>query len=264
MTSNTRAPNTDSVKAETNHRKTNYGQTKPDGELSNGYQRQRTTVKRGKGRALDDKKVAYDIIDDNLMCHVAQIKCDNTQEASKQTYPVVTPTCHWRDGNKLYWHGHAKAHNVVGSLNQTICINIARLDGLVLARSAFHHSVNYQSVTVFGQVNQVQDKAEKTRQLQKFIDKISPNRWHALRPILDKELMMTAVCWIPIDEYSIKRRATGVNDDVDDLSWPVWAGVVPIKSEFKALKRESDCVVKDTNDTPVLPSVYQSTIFGEE
>lgn len=211
--------------------------------------RARTEIQRGRKRGLTDLETAFDIIDDNLLCHVAQIR---------NGHPMATPTCHWRDGDKLYWHGHAKAFNVVGSKSQQVCINISQLDGLVMARSAFHHSVNYRSITLFGQPQLVVDETEKTRQLKKFVDKVSPGRWDKLRPINEKELMITSVAWIPIDEYSIKVRAEGVNDDEADIDWPVWSGVLPISKTFLPAKPEANAQY----DVPEMPKLFKSKIFG--
>lgn len=217
--------------------------------MENQNTRARTELKRGRGRGINDLQTAFDIIDDNLMCHVAQIK---------NQFPVVTPTCHWRDGNRLYWHGHAKAHNVVGSKSQQICINISQLDGLVMARSAFHHSVNYRSITLFGEPQIVLDEEEKARQLQNFVNKVSPGRWDKLRPMNEKEQMITSVAWIPIDEYSIKVRAEGVNDDEADLDWPVWSGVLPIKPTFTSPLADSG----DKYDVPEMPVLFKSKVYG--
>ncbi|GHF94691.1 pyridoxamine 5'-phosphate oxidase family protein [Thalassotalea marina] len=209
----------------------------------------KTQIKRGRKRASYDIELAKAIIDDSLLCHIGQ-------HLNGQT--IVTPTCHWRDGDRLYWHGHIKARNVVGSDEQEVCINISQLDGLVLARSAFHHSVNYRSVTLFGKVQLVTDPEEKLIQLKKFIDKVSPHRWETLRPIHDKELMITSVAWIAIDEFSVKMRNAGVNDDEEDLNWPVWAGVMPIESQFLAPVVEKDC----TNQT-IPPTRPQALIGGK-
>jgi len=209
----------------------------------------RTQVKRGRNRAVEDKNIAYDIIDDSILCHVAQ---------TRDGFPLVTPTCHWRDGDKLFWHGHAKAFNVTGTQQTDICINISQLDGLVLAKSAFHHSVNYRSATFFGQPTVVECEHEKRRQLENFVEKISPGRWPKLRPINQKELMVTAVAWIPLDEFSIKCRSEGVNDDESDVNWPVWSGVLPIQSQICNERAEQN----EGYASPALPRVFKHKVFG--
>ncbi|ALS97440.1 pyridoxamine 5'-phosphate oxidase family protein [Lacimicrobium alkaliphilum] len=178
----------------------------------------KTQVKRGRKRACYEPQRVRQIIDASLLCHVSQ---------SIHGQPVVTPTCHWRDGDRLYWHGHAKARNV--SDGRAVCINICQLNGLVLARSAFHHSVNYQSVTLFGTPELVSDREEKLYQLERFVDKVSPGRWSQLRPVTEQELMLTAIAWVPISEASVKMRDEPPIDDEADYNWPVWAGVLPLE-----------------------------------
>ncbi|MFC3093985.1 pyridoxamine 5'-phosphate oxidase family protein [Alteromonas sediminis] len=209
----------------------------------------RTDVQRGRRRAARDRQLAHQIIDDSLLCHVAQIRND---------HPIVTPTCHWRDENKLYWHGHARAFNVIGSKHDDVCINISQLDGLVLAKSAFHHSVNYRSVTLFGQPSLVTCEVEKSHQLKNFVEKVSPGRWSQLRPITEKELMVTAVAWIPIDEFSIKHRAEGANDDASDLDWPVWSGVMPIQKHLNI----AEITEVSAYPLPTLPHLFQHKVYG--
>lgn len=178
-------------------------------------------VKRGPNRADYDRSRINDILDASLFCTVAQ---------SIEGQPFATPSCHWRDGNYFYWHAHAKARNLASG--QSVCINVNLFDGLVLARSAFHHSVNYRSVTLFGQAQAVTDAEEKKRQLERFVNKISPQRWSQLRPMTEPELKGTGVSRIPITEASCKLRAEGVNDDSEDRAWPVWAGVVPLQRQW--------------------------------
>lgn len=190
-------------------------------DQDNPLHTQTSHVKRGPGRASYDRDQLNRIIDDSLLCTVAQ---------SVDGQPFATPTCHWREGDFLYWHGHAKARNL--SPGQPVCINIMQMDGLVLARSAFHHSVNYRSATLFGTAEAVSDPDEKARQLHVFLDKISPDRWDALRPMTDNELKATGLSRILISEASCKIRAEGVNDEAADEDWPVWAGVMPLEKHW--------------------------------
>ena len=182
-------------------------------------------VKRGPNRASYDKQQALDIIDGALMCHVGQ---------TKDGQVFVTPTCHWRDGDYLYWHGHSKARNVKGPIDEAekVCINISLLDGLVMARSAFHHSVNYRSVTLFGIPERIDDAQEKQRQFEIFLDKVSPGRWSQLRPITDNEIKATGLVRIKIEEASVKFRGEPPIDDPEDKDWPVWAGVIPLERQW--------------------------------
>lgn len=197
-------------------------------------------VKRGPKRAQYDQQTAYNIIDSALICHIAQ---------QKQGQTFVVPTCHWREGEYLYWHGHAKARNVHDASQdlQKVCINICLLDGLVMARSAFHHSVNYRSVTLFGVPELITDKDEKVRHFELFLDKVSPGRWQDLRPVTAQEVKATGLVRIKIEEASIKLRDEPPIDDEDDYSWPVWAGVLPLDRQWGKPQQDP----KQQQDYPV-------------
>lgn len=188
-------------------------------------------VKRGPNRASYDKDLALNIIDAALMCHVGQ---------TKDGQVFVTPTSHWREGDYFYWHAHSKARNVKGPIDtpEKVCINVSLLDGLVLARSAMHHSVNYRSVTLFGVPELIEDKEEKVRQFKLFLDKVSPGRWETLRPVNDQEIKATGVVRIKIDEASVKMRAEPPVDDPADNDWPVWAGVMPLERHWGEVEQD--------------------------
>jgi len=161
------------------------------------------------------------------------------------------PTSHWREEGHLYIHG-AKASRLLKALCEgEACITLARVDGLVLARSAMHHSMNYRSVVIYGRFEEIVDPEHKRHSLQRFIDGIVPGRWDTLRPIHDKELNATRLLRIALDEASAKVRAWGVKDDEEDLDWPVWAGVIPLQTHFGPALAEVDSVVQ-TPATPVL------------
>lgn len=200
--------------------------------MSDTLKTSNSTVKRGPKRAQYNVATAHKIIDDTLICHVGQQMNDQV---------FVTPTCHWREGDYLYWHGHGKARNTHGASKTAakVCINICELDGLVLARSAFHHSVNYRSVTLFGVPESIEDYDEKVRHFELFVNKVSPGRWSQLRPVAEQEVLATGLVRIKIDEASVKLRAEGVNDDADDMDWPVWAGVVPLEKQWQAPERDA-------------------------
>ncbi|QRV22352.1 pyridoxamine 5'-phosphate oxidase family protein [Marinomonas foliarum] len=204
-------------------------------------------VKRGPNRASYDKDLALDIIDAALMCHVGQ---------TKDGQVFVTPTSHWREGDYFYWHAHSKARNVKGPIvePEKVCINVSLLDGLVLARSAMHHSVNYRSVTLFGVPELIDDKDEKVRQFKLFLDKVSPGRWDTLRPVNDQEIKATGVVRIKIDEASVKFRAEPPIDDPADNNWPVWAGVVPLKREWGVV--EQDPIQTVVFPLPTTPNAF--------
>lgn len=179
----------------------------------------RTRIRRMPERANYDTDAIAAIVDAALMCNVA-FQIDGSVHA--------IPTLHWRDGQYLYIHG-AKASRMLKALTEgEACLTIALADGLVLARSALHHSMNYRSVVIYGRFEAVTEPLEKQRSLQALIDSLYPERWETLRPISDKELNATSVLRIALDEASAKVRNWGVKDDEEDLAWPVWAGVIPL------------------------------------
>lgn len=193
----------------------------------------RTRVRRKPERADYESAAINAIVDAATICSVA-FQIDGAVHA--------IPTIHWRDGEYLYIHG-AKASRMLKALTEgEACLTIALVDGLVLARSAMHHSMNYRSVVIYGQFEAVTDPAEKERSLQVFIEGLYPGRWETLRPINDKELNATALLRIPLAEASAKVRDAGVKDDDEDLDWPVWAGVIPLDTVPGTPKRESDSV----------------------
>ncbi|MFD1383040.1 pyridoxamine 5'-phosphate oxidase family protein [Rhodanobacter aciditrophus] len=207
--------------------------------MSASLQTPTSTVKRGANRASYDVELVHKILDDTLLCHIGQ-------QMNGQVF--VTPTCHWREGDYLYWHAHSKARNTHGAVKegQKVCINVCELDGLVLARSAFHHSVNYRSVTLFGVPEPIEDYDEKMRHFKLFVDKVSPNRWDSLRPVKDIEVKATGLVRIKIEEASVKVRAQGALDDDEDFDWPVWAGVLPLEKQWQAPQQNDD----QTQDYP--------------
>jgi nitroimidazol reductase NimA-like FMN-containing flavoprotein (pyridoxamine 5'-phosphate oxidase superfamily) len=193
----------------------------------------RTRVRRKPERADYDAETIEAIVDAAVICSVA-FQIDGAVHA--------IPTIHWRDGEYLYIHG-AKASRMLRALTEgEACVTIALADGLVLARSAMHHSMNYRSVVVYGQFELVTEPAEKARSLRALIEGLYPGRWDSLRPINDKELNATSVLRIPLAEASAKMRDSGVKDDEEDLDWPVWAGVIPLDTVVGVPRREDDSV----------------------
>lgn len=200
----------------------------------------RTSVRRKPERADYDAEAINAIVDAAVICSVA-FQIDGAVHA--------IPTIHWRDGNYLYIHG-AKASRMLGALTEgEACITIALTDGLVLARSAMHHSMNYRSVVIYGQFGLVTEPAEKARSLRALIEGLYPGRWDSLRPINDKELNATSVLRIPLAEASAKVRDSGVKDDDEDLDWPVWAGVIPLNTVLGVPRREDDSVGEEVPAT---------------
>lgn len=191
----------------------------------------RTRVHRKPERAHYESEAINAIVDATVICSVAFL-IDGAVHA--------IPTIHWRDGEYLYIHG-AKASRMLKALTEgEACLTIALVDGLVLARSAMHHSMNYRSVVVYGQFDLVTDLAEKEFSLRALIEGLYPGRWETLRPINDKELNATSVLRIPLAEASAKVRDAGVKGDDEDLDWPVWAGVIPLNTVVGMPNREND------------------------
>ena len=182
----------------------------------------RTRVRRLPARGVFDRAAIYTILDEAFVCHVA---------FAVDGQPYAIPTGYARLDDALYLHG-AAASRMVRQLaaGVDVCVTVTLVDGLVLARSAFHHSVNYRSAVVLGRAHLVTDLEEKRSALRQFTNHVVPGRWDELRPITDQEIRGTAVLALPIEEASAKVRTGPPLDDADDLRWPVWAGVVPLST----------------------------------
>jgi nitroimidazol reductase NimA-like FMN-containing flavoprotein (pyridoxamine 5'-phosphate oxidase superfamily) len=157
--------------------------------------------------------------------------------------PVVIPTLYWREGDHVYLHGSAVSRMLNTARESPVCVTVTHLDALVLTRSAFHHSVNYRSVMVFGQPVEVTDPADKAARLRTFMEGLMPGRWDALRPVKPKELKATRLLRLPLDEASAKIRSGPPADDAADFDWPSWGGLIPFT--IKAGTPQPDEHVKD-------------------
>ena len=178
----------------------------------------RTKMVRNNKRADYDRAVVNEIIDATPLCHVSYI-IDGR--------PYVTPTLQWREGDTIYWHGSSASRFLRQIVGKDVCMAITNFDGFVLARSAFHHSINYRSVMLFGQAIKIKD-AQKKELLHSFVDNLIPGRWEHLRQMTDQEAKATTVFSMPIDEGSAKVRSGPPVDDDEDYSLPIWAGVLPV------------------------------------
>jgi uncharacterized protein len=181
----------------------------------------RTRLVREADRAVYDREAAYRILDEGFLCHVGFV-------ADGQ--PFVIPTSYGRKGDSLYVHGSA-ASRMLRQLKEgvPVCITVTLLDGLVLARSIFNHSMNYRSVVVLGKAMLVDDAAEKLEALRRLSEHIIPGRWAESRQPNERELKATSVLRVPIEEFSAKVRQGPAVDDEEDYSFPTWAGVVPLE-----------------------------------
>jgi nitroimidazol reductase NimA-like FMN-containing flavoprotein (pyridoxamine 5'-phosphate oxidase superfamily) len=180
----------------------------------------RTRVRRAPARADYDRATIEAILDDGLVAHLG---------FAVDGQPYVIPTLHARVGDEVYVHG-ASSSRMVRALGagSAVCLTVTLVDGLVLARSAFHHSVNYRSVVVLGQARLVEGAEERAAALEAFTERLVPGRWAEVRPPSRQELKGTRVLALRLDEASAKLRRGGPVDDDEDYALDVWAGVVPL------------------------------------
>jgi nitroimidazol reductase NimA-like FMN-containing flavoprotein (pyridoxamine 5'-phosphate oxidase superfamily) len=203
-------------------------------------------VKRHAERGRYERARIHAILDEGFVCHVGFTDARG---------PVVIPTGYAREGDNLYLHG-AAANAALAALRtgSPVCVTVTLVDGLVLARSAFHHSMNYRSVVVYGVAPEVSDDEEKRRALEAIVEHIVPGRGADARPPNDVELRRTRVVRVPIDEASAKVRTGGPIDDPEDLELPVWAGVIP-------LRMCAGAAVDDAAVPPVAPAPAYVTAY---
>lgn len=192
--------------------------------MSEGKPSSRNRIVRSPNRAHYDKESLYKVLDAGFLCHVSYLF-----EGSS----VIIPTAYVRKDDMIYIHGAVKNRMMNSILEQNqACVAVTHLDGMVLARSAFHHSFNYRSAVVFGTPEIVEDKNEKTMVLKMITDNILPNRWDEVREPSEKELTATMVIGIKIDEASVKIRSGAPVDDKEDYDLPIWAGELPMQLVF--------------------------------
>jgi nitroimidazol reductase NimA-like FMN-containing flavoprotein (pyridoxamine 5'-phosphate oxidase superfamily) len=185
---------------------------------------ERTKVRRQPKRANYDRALVHAILDEALTCHVG---------FAIEGRPWVVPTIHARIDDRLFLHGAVTNHmlrSLAGGIEA--CVTITLIDGLVLARSAFHHSMNYRSVMVFGRATLVEDGPEKLAAFDALVEHVVPGRAADARPPSDTEIRATSVLVLPIDEASAKVRAGGPIDDPDDIALDVWAGQLPLTTTY--------------------------------
>jgi nitroimidazol reductase NimA-like FMN-containing flavoprotein (pyridoxamine 5'-phosphate oxidase superfamily) len=181
----------------------------------------RTRVTREPDRGVYDRETVYQILDEGFLCHVG---------FAVDGQPFVIPTSYGRKDSNLYIHGSA-ASRMLRQLKQSVpvCVTVTLLDGLVLARSVFNHSMNYRSVVILGKAKLVDDADEKLSALRILAEHILLGRWDDARQPNDRELKATSVLRLPIEEFSAKVRTGPPIDDEEDYSFPTWAGVIPLE-----------------------------------
>jgi uncharacterized protein len=200
---------------------------------NHSFPTQRTRVVREPDRAVYDREAVNRILDEGFFCHVGFVV---------DGQPFVIPTSYGRDGNALYIHGSA-ASRMLRNLDQgiPICVTVTLLDGLVLARSVFNHSMNYRSVVILGSATLVDDPEEKIKALRALSEHIIPQRWDDSRQPNARELKVTSVLRIPIEEFSAKVRVGPPMDDEPDYAFPTWAGVLPLETAVGTPIRDERC-----------------------
>lgn len=187
---------------------------------------ERTTLKRLPKRGVYDRELVYGILDEGFICHVSFVV---------EGQPFVIPTGYARVDDQLYIHG-SQVSRMLRTLSKGIdaCVGVTLVDGLVLARSAFHHSVNYRSVVIFGRAAMVDEKAAKLAALFAFSEHVIPGRWNDVREPTEQELKATTVLSLPLVEVSAKVRSGPPIDDDEDYALDVWAGVLPLRISAEA------------------------------
>lgn len=188
----------------------------------------RSKVKRLPKRGHYDRETVYAVLDAGFVCHVGYVI---------DAQPYVTPTCYWREGDAIYWHG-SSASRMLRHVGKGVecCLTVTHVDALVLARSGFHHSINYRAAMLFGRARRIEDPQEKLAKMERFVERIAPGRWPVLRPVTRQELKATTLLGMDLSEASAKIRSGPPIDDEEDYSLPIWAGLVPIEMRAGAAR----------------------------
>ena len=181
----------------------------------------RTRVVRESERGVYDRRAVYEILDQGFICHLGFVH---------EGHPFVIPTSYGRDEDVLYIHGSSASRMLrLASRGVPVCVTVTLLDGLVLARSIFNHSMNYRSVVVLGTATEINERQEKLRALERISEHILPGRWKDVRLPNERELKATTVIRVPIEEFSAKVRQGPPIDETEDYGFPTWAGVIPLE-----------------------------------
>ncbi len=192
---------------------------------------ERTRLRRRPQRGAYDEATIFGILDAAVLAHIGYV-------ADGQ--PLVTPTTFWREGRRPLWHGSAGSRALRAQAEGLpVCVTVSHVDGLVLGRSGFAHSLLYRSVMAFGRTQPVEGRPAKRRAMNAFIERLYPTRTAELRPVRDVELDMIAVISMQIEDASAKIRGGGVNEKEEDLEAPGWAGVIPVHSVLGAQQTDA-------------------------
>ncbi|MBO2445992.1 pyridoxamine 5'-phosphate oxidase family protein [Actinomadura barringtoniae] len=206
----------------------------------------RTSLGRSRERGRTERADLYDVLDEGMICHLGVVVNGS---------PRVIPTAYGRVGDTLYVHGSTGASSLAAGPAGEVCVTVTHLDGLVLARSLFHHSVNYRSALIFGVPRQVTDPEERLAGLRAIVEQVAPGQWDATRQPNRKELAATTVMALSLEEASVKVRQGPPIDDDEDYALDVWAGVQPVRMVFE--EPVSDAKLKP--GIPVPPHIATRT-----
>lgn len=196
----------------------------------------RTTLRRLPDRGDHNRETINAVLDAGLVCHVAFLH---------EERPAIIPTGYARVGDHLYLHGSRKNRALLATIGADCCVEVTLLDGIVLARSAFHHSFNYRSVVVYGRGEEVTDAAEKEQALERFVDQVTPGRAADCRLPNEKELRATLVIKVPLNEASAKIRSGPPKDDEADMGLPHWAGVMPVRDAWGPAEPDTEIALPE-------------------
>jgi nitroimidazol reductase NimA-like FMN-containing flavoprotein (pyridoxamine 5'-phosphate oxidase superfamily) len=189
----------------------------------------RTTLRQAPLRGFHDRSVITEILDEGYLCHVGVIDDDSGDGGG--AVPVVVPTLYARLGDHVVFHGSPASRLLRRAKGGQVCLTVTLIDGFVLGRSTFHHSMNFRSVMIFGSPEPVPDD-EKATTLDTMVERLAPGRVDHVRPMHEREVRATLVLRLPIDEASAKIRTGGPVDDEEDYDLPVWAGVIPVTTAY--------------------------------
>lgn len=183
----------------------------------------RTRLGREKHRGSDDRTDLYDVLDAGLVCHLGVVV---------DGHPMVIPTGYGRIGETLYLHGSTGARSLRAGSGEDVCVTVTHVDGIVLARSIFNHSINYRSAMIYGRARPVTDEEERMAGLRALSEQLAPGQWDYARRPSAKELAATAVLALSLEEASVKIRRGAPKDEEADYALPLWAGVLPIDTKW--------------------------------
>ena len=183
----------------------------------------RTKLVRHRERGRADRSELYAVLDAGLVCHLGVVTGGS---------PVVLPTAYGRIDDTLYLHGSVANRSLAAAAGRPVCVTVTLVDGIVLARAIFHHSINYRSAVIFGTARVIDNDPERRRGLRAVVEHMAPGQWAAAREPTRKELAATAVLAVPLAEASVKIRSGPPVDDLEDYEPGVWAGVLPVRMRF--------------------------------